>query len=93
MLTPTTEQAIRTLEMTKEVEIAAPMEIVMKPPRLLEICGPMFMSFPAISHLQYRLTAEGDVTRLRRTHGAMGQIPPDWLDGPTKGWSRGATPS
>ena len=67
---------------------------VIKPPRLLEICGPVFMSFPAISHLQYRLTAEGDVTRLRLTHGAMGQIPPDWLETVDKGmepWSHTLT--
>jgi hypothetical protein len=53
---------------------------VIKPPKLLEICGPVFMSFPAISHLQCRLTAEGDVTRLRLTHGAIGQLPPEWRD-------------
>ena len=58
---------------------------VIKPPRLLEISGPLFMSFPAISHLQYRLTEEGGVTRLRLTHGAMGQIPADWRDGADKG--------
>ena len=32
---------------------------VIKPPTLLELCGPMFMSFPGINHVQYRLTAEG----------------------------------
>ena len=51
---------------------------VIKPPSLLEIYGPVFMSFPAISHLQYRLTAEGSRTRLRLTHGAIGQFPPEW---------------
>jgi len=29
---------------------------VIKPPKLLEICGPMFMSYPVASHLQYRLS-------------------------------------
>jgi len=58
---------------------------VIKPPKLLEICGPVFMSFPAISHLQYRLTAEGDVTRLRLVHGAIGQIPAEWREGADKG--------
>ncbi|MHB1768332.1 MAG: SRPBCC family protein [Phycisphaerae bacterium] len=28
---------------------------VIKPPMLLEITGPMFMSYPVISHVQYRL--------------------------------------
>src|SRR5438876_12109061 len=50
---------------------------VIKPPALLEITGPLFMSYPAISHLAYRLTAEGNVTRLKLTHRAIGQIPPE----------------
>ena len=37
---------------------------VIKPPMLLEICGPLMMSYPALNHLQYRLKAEGGVTRL-----------------------------
>src|SRR5438045_1883174 len=28
---------------------------VIKPPKVLEICGPLFMSYPAMNHLQYRL--------------------------------------
>ena len=31
---------------------------VIKPPKLLEICGPMMMSYPVASHIQYRLTEE-----------------------------------
>ncbi len=129
MLTPIAEQGIHELAFAKEVEIAAPVEIVfetlleqlgprhetapqsalpmklepwpggrwyrdlgnsaghfwgqvqvIKPPTLLEICGPLFMSYPAIAHLQYRLTAEGDVTRLKLIHKAIGQIPPDHRD-------------
>src|SRR3954469_17474308 len=38
---------------------------VIRPPKLLEIWGPMMMSYPAINHLQYRLTAEGSKTRLQ----------------------------
>src|SRR5262245_4719384 len=34
---------------------------VIKPPTLLEICGPLMMSFPAANHLQYRFKAEGSV--------------------------------
>ncbi len=48
---------------------------VIKPPTLLEFCGPFFMSFPAANHMQYRLTAEGHGTRLELTHQALGQIP------------------
>ena len=35
---------------------------VIKPPTLLEICGPLMMSYPALNHLQYRLKAEGGVS-------------------------------
>jgi uncharacterized protein YndB with AHSA1/START domain len=45
-----------------------------KPPSLLEISGPLFMSTPAISNLQYRLTAEDGLTRVRFVHRAMGWI-------------------
>ena len=45
-----------------------------KPPALLEICGPLFMSTPAISNLQYRLTEEDGLTRVRFVHRAMGWI-------------------
>ena len=43
-----------------------------KTPSLLEISGPLFMSNPAISNLQYRLTEEDGVTRMRFVHRAMG---------------------
>jgi hypothetical protein len=45
-----------------------------KPPSLLEISGPLFMSTPAVSNIQYRLTEENGVTRLRFVHRAMGWI-------------------
>lgn len=45
-----------------------------KPPSLLEISGPLFMSNPAISNLQYRLTEENGLTRMRFAHRAMGWI-------------------
>ena len=62
---------------------------VIKPPALLELCGPMFMSFPGINHLQYRLTADGDVTRLKLTHQAMGPIPEEVREGVGHGWEHG----
>lgn len=37
---------------------------VIKPPKLLELSGPLFMSYPAANHHQYRLTEEGTSTRL-----------------------------
>jgi hypothetical protein len=135
MVTPTAEQAIHTLEITRDEEIVAPVEIVfetlldhlgplneapdyplpmklepwpggrwyrdlgnnaghfwghvqvIKPPTLLEICGPLFMSYPGISHVQYRLTAEGEVTRLTLRHRAIGQIPPGTQEAAGQGLS------
>ena len=59
---------------------------VIKPPTLLEICGPLMMSYPAVNHLQYRLKAEGSVTRLAFMHRAMGLILPEHRDGVSEGW-------
>ena len=59
---------------------------VIKPPTLLEITGPMPMSYPAINHVQYRLKAEGGGTLLTFYHRAMGLILPDHRDGMPKGW-------
>jgi hypothetical protein len=59
-----------------------------KPPTLLEICGPLFMSNPAVSNVQYRLTEENGITRVKFTHRAVGLIPPELRDGANvnKGW-------
>jgi len=59
---------------------------VIKPPKLLEIWGPMMMSFPAVNHLQYRLTAEGAITRLQLTHRAMGLLDQQHVEGMTMGF-------
>ena len=62
---------------------------VIKPPGLLELCGPLFMSFPGVNHVQYRLTAESAATRLKLTHTAMGLIPDEVSAGVGQGWERG----
>lgn len=59
---------------------------VIKPPTLLELCGPLFMSYPAISHVAYRFTAEGKGTRLQITHRAMGEIMREHMEGVQEGW-------
>jgi uncharacterized protein YndB with AHSA1/START domain len=59
---------------------------VIKPPKLLEIWGPMMMSFPAVNHLQYRLTADGVGTRLQLTHRAIGIIDEQHREGLSKGF-------
>jgi uncharacterized protein YndB with AHSA1/START domain len=61
---------------------------VIKPPTLLEICGPMMMSYPAVNHIQYRLTAQGSGTRLAFLHRGQGQIMPQHRDGMPKGWEQ-----
>ena len=53
-----------------------------KPPALLELYGPMFLSFPVTSNIQYRLSAQEDGrTRLLFTHRMLGMIPPELQDG------------
>jgi len=62
---------------------------VIKAPTLLELTGPMAMSYPAINHLQYRLTAEGNDARLSLIHRAMGLITPEHREGMPEGWLHG----
>ena len=62
---------------------------VIKPPALLEICGPMAMSSPAINHIQYRLKAQtSGGTLLTLHHRAMGLIAPEHRDGMDEGWGQ-----
>ncbi|MCI0639377.1 MAG: SRPBCC domain-containing protein [Gemmataceae bacterium] len=62
---------------------------VIKPPTLLELCGPMPMSYPALNHVQYRLKPEGGGTLLSILHRAMGLIVPEHRDGMPEGWEHG----
>lgn len=57
-----------------------------KAPALLEISGPLFMSNPAVSNLQYRLTEEDGETVMRFRHRAMGWVG-DQERGVDAGWS------
>jgi hypothetical protein len=59
---------------------------VIKPPTLLEVTGPLFMSYAVISHVQYRLTEQGRGTRLSLFHRAVGEIAPEHREGVVKGW-------
>lgn len=61
---------------------------VIKPPTLLEITGPMFMSHPVISHVQYRLTEKDGTTTLAFSHRAFGEIPAEFRENINKGWDR-----
>ena len=131
----TIEQAIQNINILKEIEIGAPIEIafealleelgpasempggkpfpmviepwpggrwyrdlgddaghlwghvqVIKPPTLLEVTGPLFMSYAAISHVQYRLTPQGQGTRLTFIHRAIGEIAPEHREGAPRAW-------
>jgi uncharacterized protein YndB with AHSA1/START domain len=62
---------------------------VIKPPTLIEICGPMFMSYAVASHMQYRLTPAAGATLLTLNHRAIGMIPDDHIDGMEEGWTHG----
>jgi hypothetical protein len=53
---------------------------------LLEITGPLFMSFAVVSNLQYRLTEVDGGTLIRFRHSALGFIPDDYKAGMNKGW-------
>ena len=57
-----------------------------KRPTLLEITGPLFMSSPVLSNVQYRLTHVGDGTLIAFRHTALGFVPDDYRGGVSRGW-------
>lgn len=59
---------------------------VIKPPNLLEITGPMFMSYPAAGHLALRLTQIAGGTQLSLRHRVLGMIDDDHRQGVVHGW-------
>lgn len=61
---------------------------VIKKDRLLEMTGPMFMSFAAINHIQYKLDAEGDKTKVSFIHTGIGKVADEHRAGMTKGWTQ-----
>ena len=58
-----------------------------KRPTLLEITGPLFMSYAVVSNLQYRLSDENGETVIRFHHKAFGVIQDDHRRGVSMGWS------
>ena len=59
---------------------------VIKPPTLVEIVGPMFMSYPVMSHVRYHLSEQNGSTLLALTHRAIGDIDPHHREGVKIGW-------
>src|SRR3979411_2937105 len=60
---------------------------VIKPPSLLELSGPMFMSYPAINHLEAKVEAVSGGCRVTLRHRAVGMIDPQHRKGVGAGWT------
>lgn len=58
-----------------------------KRPTLLEITGPLFMSYPVVSNVQYRLSERDGGTLITFHHTALGLIQDDHRQGVGKGWT------
>ena len=57
-----------------------------KRPTLLEITGPLMMSFAVSSNLQYRLKETGGGTSITLTHTALGLFPEGYREALSQGW-------
>ncbi len=58
-----------------------------KRPTLLEITGPLFMSYPVASNVQYRLGEADGGTLIKFQHTALGLITEEHRAGVVKGWT------
>jgi hypothetical protein len=58
-----------------------------KRPTLLEFHGPLFMSYPAVSNLQYRLSEKDGGTLIKFHHKAFGVIDEEHRAGVNTGWT------
>jgi uncharacterized protein YndB with AHSA1/START domain len=58
-----------------------------KRPTLLEICGPLFASYPLLSNVQYRLSAVEGGTLISFRHTALGFLQDDHKKGVGTGWA------
>lgn len=57
-----------------------------KRPTLLEITGPLFMSYAVVSNVQYRLTEADGGTLIKFQHKALGVIQDDHRQNVGRGW-------
>src|ERR1700682_1561598 len=57
-----------------------------KRPTLLEFAGPLFMSYPVVSNVQYRLSEVDGGTLIKFHHSALGLISEEHREGVGKGW-------
>jgi hypothetical protein len=58
-----------------------------KPPSLIEIHGPMFMSYAVAGNLIVRLTPADNGTTLSLRHQVFGVFPEDYRAGMAEGWA------
>jgi hypothetical protein len=58
-----------------------------KRPTLIELAGPLFMSYPVANNLQYRLTQEKNQTVIRFCHSGFGLIQEQHRTGVVTGWT------
>ena len=58
-----------------------------KRPTLLEITGPLFMSYGVVSNLQYRLSETNVGTLIKFHHKAFGLIQEEHRKGVSQGWA------
>jgi hypothetical protein len=57
-----------------------------KPPVLLELSGPMFMSYPANNHLEVKVEKTSGGSKVILRHRAIGMIDPQHRKGVGTGW-------
>ncbi len=60
---------------------------VIKAPALLELSGPMFMSYPALNHVEVKVEPASGGCKVSLRHRALGMIDPQHRKGVGQGWS------
>ena len=59
---------------------------VIKPPVLIELSGPMFMSYPALNHIEVKIEQISGGARVVLRHRAIGMISAEHREGLGEGW-------
>lgn len=59
-----------------------------KPPTLIELYGPLFMSLPVANNVQLRLVEMDGTVTVNFKHQAFGPIPEEYRSGMKEGWGQ-----
>ena len=59
---------------------------VIKPPVLIELSGPLFMSYPALNHIEVKIDQISGGAKVTLRHRAIGMIDPEHREGLGEGW-------